>query len=82
MCNFRGPWKTVAGQRVLAARHRAAGEPVASNVIPLRKFPAWCSHVDEDRTDEHVLVGALGENRTVGFEDAIDQFFKDNPTWE
>ena len=68
MCDFRGPWKLVAGQRFLAARRGAASKPVVSNFAPYEKFSAWCRARDEDRIRQ--------------FMDDMSQFFKDNPCWE
>jgi hypothetical protein len=82
MCDFRGPWKTVAAQRFLAARRLAGGEPVVSNFAPLRKFSPWSPRANGDRTDGHVPLGASDENRTMRFQEAIGLFFTENPTWD
>ena len=68
MCDFRGPWKLVAGQGFFAARRRAASESVASKFASQSNFPALCSVRDEDRIRQ--------------FMNGMSQFFKDNPTWE
>jgi len=82
MCDFRGLWKSVAGQHRLGARRRAGGEPVVSDFAPHAKFSIWSPREDTDRTKTHVSIGPLRGNRTDSLVEVVDGFFKDNPTWE
>ena len=68
MCEFRGAWKIVAGQRALGARQPVAANFAVPVSAPHEKFSTLCSPPNG--------------NRTLVLLDAICQFFKDNPTWE
>jgi len=64
----RGPWKIVADQRLLGARRRAASVSEVGGIVFDEMFSAQSTAPSANRTD--VLL------------DRINQFFKDNPTWE
>jgi site-specific DNA recombinase len=67
MCESRGPWKHVAGQRFLDKPEPAVVEPVASTVVP----QGFCLE----------RCGAPSGNRTAAVLDAVCHFFTDNPNW-